>query len=238
MAETKSSGLLQAIYDLIGIPWLMVLNLWNHFWNLGIWIGEIRRYYADALLRRADLMWMVEYSLSSPFTLSRKAREEAGLAADLTVYGETPWTTLERVCEALKLGPDDMFVDLGAGTGRTLLFVHYRFGARALGYELVPRFVEKFAWLQHRLGLATIVEMRAQNWFDADLSQGTAFFLVGSCYSDDHLEIARKKLAELPAGSRIASVSYPIAGDAFEPLGDFVSAFSWGSGTVYLQRRR
>lgn len=229
--------LLKGLWAWLEWPWLVFLNLWNHLWNFGLWLTEIRRFYRDPALRRADRLWMVEYGLSDPFALSRKATQQADLDTDLTVYGETPWTTLERVCRALELTAEETFVELGAGTGRNLLFVCYRFQARAVGYELIPRFVEKFTWLRQRLQLTQRVEMHAQNWFDAELD-GQVLFLVGSCYSDAHLERANQKLAGLAPGTRVASVSYPLDTVCFEGLGSFRAPFSWGMGTVYLQIRR
>lgn len=229
------------LHGLLELPWLMLLNLWNHLWNFALWIGEIRRYYGNGRLLKADLLWMIEYGFSSPFTLSRKATQREGLPEDLTVYGETPWTTLALICDSVKLAPGERFVDLGAGTGRNLLFVHYAYGARALGFELVPRFVEKFAWLQHHLQLAGVVELRQQNWLDEPLSGDSAtdvFCLVGSCYSDAHLDQAARRLAELPAGTRVVTVSYALPPAQFALEHEQGAAFSWGKGTIYFQRRR
>lgn len=234
--SNRQKSFWHALLGVIEIPWLMVLNVWNHFWNFGIWTLEIRRYYRNPFLMKADWLWMLEYGLKSPFTLSRQATEQAGLPDDLTVYGETPWTTLEKVCEAVKLGTDDVFVELGAGTGRNLLFVHYWYGARAVGYELVPRFVEKFSWLQKHLLLEGVADLHLANWFDENLA-GSVFFLVGSCYSDEHLEQATAKLLELEVESRVVTVSYPLTDPGFELLESFSAPFSWGIGTVYVHKR-
>lgn len=221
-------------------PWLLVLNLGNHFWNFGLWLQEIRRYYGHVLLSRADLLWMLEYGWHSPFALSQRAQREGHLPADLLVYGETPWPTLERICDALALQNHELFVDLGCGTGRNLVFVHHWYGARSRGYELVPRFVAKFRWLQQRLKLTERVEMRQANWLErpvAELAEGQAFLLVGSCYDDHHLQLATRHLSHLPVGTRLATVSYPLHDPAFERLSEFRAPFSWGWGTVYIQRR-
>lgn len=222
-------------------PWLVVLNLANHFWNFGLWLLEVRRYYGHILLSRADLLWMLEYGLHSPFVLSQRAQRAGDLPADLLVYGETPWSTLEQICDALALQSHELFVDLGCGTGRNLLFVYHWYGARSRGYELVPHFVAKFRWLQQRLKLKGRVDMRQANWLDcplAELAEGQAFLLVGSCYDDAHLAKATQRLAQLPEGTRLATVSYPLNDPAFERLHDFRAPFSWGWGTVYIQRRR
>ena len=217
----------------IELPWLVLLNLWNHFWNLGLYFQEVRRFYSGALLK-ADLFWMLEYGLKSPFSISRQATREQALEPDLTVYGETPWTTLETVCQVVNLKASDHFVELGCGTGRNLLFLNYRYACKITAYELIPRFVEKFSWLQQRLGLHRI-DVRNANWFDADL-QGDVFFLVGSCYSDQHLLQAQQKLADLPVGTRIVTVSFPLEGAPFRLLNSWQAPFSWGKGTLYYHR--
>lgn len=215
----------------------MVINAINHFWNFGLWLREIQRFYRNGHLMRADLLWMLEYALKSPFTISRQATQGQQIPSDLSVYGETPWTTLAQICDAVGLQPGEVFVDLGAGTGRNLLFVHYWYGAQAVGYELIPRFVEKFNWLKKHLHLTKIVEIYEKNWFEINL-KGDVFLLVGTCYSDFHLQIAQKKLSELPVQTRIVTVSYPLDAAYFDLLRSFEAPFSWGSGTVYIQHRR
>lgn len=185
---------------------------------------------------KADLFWMLEYGFKSPFELSRKATKSHNLPGDLTVYGETPWTTLEQIAQKICLSAQDVFVDLGCGTGRTLLFMHYQHGCRVRGYELIPEFVRSFQWLSHRLELGSSAEIYQESWFDADLSGGTVFFLVGSCYDDQHVLKAEQKLRRVPVGSQIVSVSYPISGKNIVLQESFEASFSWGIGTVYIQQ--
>lgn len=180
---------------------------------------------------------MLEYLWHSPFTLSRKATREYGLPEDLTVYGETPWTTLETICRTVALTPEDVFVELGFGTGRNLLFVPLYFHCRAIGFEMIPAFVERMPWLLHSNHLTQSVTIYAQNWLEADLSEGSVFFLVGTCYNDRHLQQATHKLREVPAGARIITVSWPLLDPAFCLLTQKELPFSWGRGTVYFHQR-
>lgn len=218
---------------LLEIPWLLLVGWGNHFWNLGLWLQEIRRYYWLWPVAKADIYWMLEYGFRSPFAISRKATRKGDLPSDLTVYGETPWPTLEKICEAAQLRSEQLFVDLGCGTGRTLLFVSLWYGCNTLGYEIIERFVDKFAWLQHKLKLKTQARMKNENWLDVEL-EGDVFLLVGSCYSDAHLAEATTKLQALPPGKVVVSVSYAIEG--LERINEFEAPFSWGKGTVYVQR--
>jgi SAM-dependent methyltransferase len=222
---------------LIELPWLLLLNLWNNFYTFRIWLDEIKHYYRYPPLIQADILWMLDYAWTTPFVLSRKATQKEKLPEDLTVYGETPWTSLEIICKEVNLNAKDVFVELGCGTGRNLLFVPLMFDCKAQGYELVQRFVDKLQWLLHANQLKQTVSVFCQNWFEADLSSGSVFFLVGTCYSDSHLETANQKLLETQSGSRIVTVSWPLPDPQFELISQKELDFSWGKGTVYFQRR-
>lgn len=226
--------LLRALWT---IPGLILLNWANHFWNFWLWLGEIRAFYADWHLMQADLLWMLNYGLQSPFTLSRQALQTEALPDDLSVYGETPWTTLARIAEAAGLQAGDQVIELGCGTGRTLLFFYYALGCKVRGYELVPAFVARFERLHRQLKLGSDVQILQQNWFDADLSAGQFFLLVGTCYSDDSLRQALHCLEQIRPGAVVASVSYPLRSVAFKPVQILELPFSWGRGTVYLQEK-
>lgn len=54
-------------------------------------------------------------------------------------YEPSPWRTLRLVLSTDEVGPEDVFIDIGAGKGRALLeaAVHYDFG-RVIGLELSP----------------------------------------------------------------------------------------------------
>lgn len=223
---------------LLEFPWLLLLNFWNHFYTFWHWLQEVYHYYRFPPLLKADLIWMLEYLWRTPFALSRKATQEQNLPEDLTTYGETPWTTLETICREIHLQPEDIFVELGFGTGRNLLFIPLYFHCRAIGFELIPAFVNKMPWLLHSNHLTQSVTIYAQNWLEADLSQGSVFFLVGTCYSDEHLQQATQKLREVSPGARIVTVSWPLTDSAFKLLHQKELPFSWGRGTVYFHQRQ
>lgn len=179
---------------------------------------------------------MRAYGLQNPFRLSAQAtRQLEDAHADLTVYGETPWTTLARMAAAVGLQPGEHFVELGAGMGRNLLWMSHYARAQATGFELIPAFVERFQSLACR-GTAV---MHQQNWFDVDLTalQGDVFLLVGTCYDDRHRKTANACLQQVPAGTRIITVSYALSAQHFLLTSSFEAAFSWGKGTVFVHTR-
>lgn len=225
------------LWPLFEWPYLVLLNLWNHFYNFGIYLQEIIGFYRYPLLLKMDLVWMWMYALQSPFTLSGQATRLQALPADITVYGETPWITMARILEEIPMQKDDVFYELGCGTGRNLLFVHGYSGLPVVGFELVPAFVARLKKLCQHLGIETGVRVYQQNWFDADLRAGTIFFLVGTCYSDETIAKAEKALRHIQPGAWVISTSYALDVPGLKLIQTMKLPFSWGYGTVYIQQK-
>ena len=212
------------------------VQLGNALWVFWLYARDVAAFYHCRPLRQADLRLMKAYGLHSTFRLSAQAtRSMPEDQADLTVYGETPWCTLARIAEAVALQPGEHFVELGAGTGRNLLWAYYYAQAQVTGYELVPAFVERFQTVKQN----TVLPLYKKNWFEADLKAlaGDVFLLVGTCYDDRHRQQAYVCLRQLPRGKRVVTISYPLPSADFVLLRSFVSAFSWGKGTVFVHER-
>lgn len=212
------------------------VQLANALWVFWLYFRDVVAFYHCQPLRQADLRLMKAYGLQSTFGLSAQAtRSMPEDQADLTVYGETPWRTLARIAEAVALQPGEHFVELGAGTGRNLLWAHYYAQARVTGYELIPAFVERFNSLKN----AQALPLYEKNWFEADLKAlaGDVFLLVGTCYDDRHRQRANICLRQLPPGKRVVTISYALPVSDFVLLCSFVAAFSWGKGTVFVHKR-
>lgn len=63
-------------------------------------------------------------------------REDFSLHKDMVSYQPTPYGRLEKMLTYLKLTSEDIFVDLGCGKGRTVLFVALRKVKKVVGVEL------------------------------------------------------------------------------------------------------
>jgi SAM-dependent methyltransferase len=77
----------------------------------------------------------------------------------------------------LQLEHDDLFVDLGCGHGRVLLYGALTTGARFRGIELVERRVSQARDAVERLGLEKRVDVHRANALDAELSDATVLYL-------------------------------------------------------------
>src|SRR6266567_4821055 len=73
----------------------------------------------------------------------------------------TPQTIVERMLEAGRVKPGEMVYDLGSGDGRIVIMAAQKFGARAVGVELLPDIARRARERVQTLGLAdrvTIIE--------------------------------------------------------------------------------
>ncbi len=82
--------------------------------------------------------------------------------------------------DALRLGPQDLFVDIGSGLGRVVFLAHLLTGARAHGVELQAHLVEASRRKARALGLDRAVTFTHANAADLELD-GTCFFLYAPC---------------------------------------------------------
>ena len=77
--------------------------------------------------------------LDASVPASEKAMINAIGGSSAATYGEITTLGFAQLAHRLKLGPDDVFADLGSGTGKTVLQAASEFGAsRAWGVELSP----------------------------------------------------------------------------------------------------
>lgn len=100
----------------------------------------------------------------------------AGLAEEMVFYQPTPARHVFEVLERTGLGERDVLVDLGSGLGQVPLLAATCTGARCVGIEWEPAYVEcaRRRARALRLGRVDFVQSDARA---ADLSSGTVFYL-------------------------------------------------------------
>jgi SAM-dependent methyltransferase len=136
--------------------------------------------------------------------------QKFGTAENLAPYIPTPEAIVVRMLEAGHVRPDDVVYDLGSGDGRVVIMAAQRFGARAVGVEILPDLCRKATQRIHALGLSDRVQMMEDSVFHVDLSPAsvvTMFFLTSS---NERLKPNLEKY--LKTGSRVVSNEFPIRG--------------------------
>ncbi|VFR45284.1 hypothetical protein BER2_4309 [plant metagenome] len=125
--------------------------------------------------------------LSSPLHASAQATQasaqEETFAPQLGRHGKdvmwlpTPDALAERLMRMAGLGPQDIFVDLGAGDGRVSIAAARDFQAQALGVEFDPQMVAVSQRNAREAGVADRARFIEGDIFKADFSQANIVFM-------------------------------------------------------------
>jgi len=136
-----------------------------------------------------------------------------------------------------ELKPGEVFYDLGAGDGRTVIMAAQEFGARAVGIELREDLAKKALQTVYQLGLQDRVTILHSNLFDVDISPADVVFLYLTTSANE--KVKPKLEAELKPGARVVSHDYEIVGWKPVKVEEFCENPSLGypSHTLYLYRK-
>jgi len=122
----------------------------------------------------------------------------------------SPLPVIRRMLVLAELKPGEVFYDLGAGDGRTVIMAAQEFGARAVGIELREDLAKKALQTVYQLGLQDRVTILHSNLFDVDISPADVVFLYLTTSANE--KVKPKLEAELKPGARVVSHDYEIVG--------------------------
>lgn len=114
--------------------------------------------------------------LGEIFAFAEPADAIAPLEPEMVFYQPTPVRHVFDLVERVGITEADVFVDLGSGLGHVPMLVSILTGARCIGVERDPVYVELARRSAASLRLDR-VSFLAQDVREADLSRGTAFYL-------------------------------------------------------------
>ena len=123
-------------------------------------------------------------------------------AQDEVPFVVTPDNVTLAMLELAKVGPKDYVIDLGSGDGRIVIVAAKKFGAKALGVELVPELVRKSRESAKKAGVAKRAEFREQDLFKTDLAPATVITMY--LLPEVNLQL-RPSILALKPGTRIVS---------------------------------
>src|SRR5215471_16448921 len=136
--------------------------------------------------------------------------QKFGPAENLGPAIPTPQGVVERMLEAARLKAGEMVYDLGSGDGRIVIMAAQKYGARAVGIELIPDLCTKARERVISLGLGDRVRIIEGSALRVDLSPAdvvTMFFLTGS---NDRRRPTLER--QLRTGARVVSNEFPVRG--------------------------
>ncbi len=155
----------------------------------------------------------------NPYRICRKFLEKRG-AENVYAYGETPFSTYQRIVAECGIGRDDVWVELGAGRGKGCFWLRHFVGCRVVGVEWVPLFVG-VAKAIRRLFRMDGMQFEKGDLGEVDLTGATVVYLYG---------VER----EVPAGVKVITVSEPLEG--YEVIKSFWVRYPWGRTRAFLQK--
>ena len=112
---------------------------------------------------------------------------------------------IRAALQLVKLQPDEVLYDLGAGDGRVLIIAAKEFNAKAVGLEVGP--VQcMLIWLRIFLGgLSKLAIIKLANFYKTDLSDADVVFIYAT--SQELLKLAPHLERQMKPGSRLVSIS-------------------------------
>jgi SAM-dependent methyltransferase len=152
------------------------------------------------------------------------------LHPDSQGYETVSYPAIWAILDSLKLQPDDTVLDLGCGKGRVICCAARLNVQRVIGVEINPRHVrtaqENSRRLRGRKAKIDIFEGLAQ---EADISEGTAYFLFNPFGSSTLREVVARIEACAVRRSRPTRIAYvvPKWGDVLDGAGWLERYESW-----------
>lgn len=111
-------------------------------------------------------------------------------------YAPAPTGAILDVVDCAPVEASDVFIDIGAGLGHVTNVVSFLTGARAIGVEIEPAFVER-ARRQARALCLERAHFECIDAFDFDFSGGNVFFLFAPFPKEDTRALLEEKIRPL-----------------------------------------
>jgi SAM-dependent methyltransferase len=157
------------------------------------------------------------------------------------IYGTTPWLTLLELTRELTFAPDEVFVELGCGTGHFCFFMQQVYSIRAIGLETLNTFVGRAKQIMCELsGPPHQLDLSQLQFFNLDLktfnfSRGSFFYTTWTCFAPEtRATIQQKFIRDCQPGARLLVISHAAEDPRLKLLRESRHLFSWGWDTARL----
>ena len=127
-------------------------------------------------------------------------------SGQLAPFDPAPQEVVERMLKLVGLRHNDVLYDLGAGDGRMAIAAAKKYGVKAVGFEIDPGLAKLARENVRKQGVENLVEIRQQDFLNAELSPASVVTLYLSY--DGNLALRPKLLGELKAGARVVSYTF------------------------------
>ncbi|MGH7854964.1 MAG: SAM-dependent methyltransferase [Candidatus Binatia bacterium] len=122
----------------------------------------------------------------------------------------TPIEVVDKMLELAEVKKSDVIYDLGSGDGRIVIRAAKKYGARAVGIEMDQLLLQKARQDAKAAGVSHLVEFRAEDALQTDLSRATVVTLYMLPWFNEKMKPNLKK--HLKPGARIVAHDFGIEG--------------------------
>ncbi len=225
----------------ISTPFLILQRLGFYFSNwcysLFVYSAEWLRFIGYRRLLQVDRELFKHYFNPNQFwiALTEGLKVERPETLYRLTYGETTWFGIHAMLKQVDAKADDIFYDLGCGTGRNVFFAAIVYGMKAVGVDLLSSFVNYASQTAQENQLAN-AHFRQQNIFETPLAEASIVFVTANCYDQQTMPLLVKRLEDLKPGAHVISTHRSIPSPRLKQVHNQLLPFSWGVDRVYYQQ--
>lgn len=196
-------------------------------------VQVIFRYYKNKRFLLADSTLFFLYLFSNPYRISRKFLQKKG-AENIYAYGETPLTTLEKIVRAFGVSPENKWLDLGSGRGRSCFWISEFWGCQTRGIEWIPQFASRACQIAKRIPSCR-AKFQNDSIQNVDFSWPDVVYLCGTCMSEKEIESILIPMQSLKNGAKVITITEPLKHPSYWLIQSIPVSFIWGETEAYLQ---
>ena len=185
-------------------------------------ISTLFLYYKSPKFALIDLTFGLIALFINPYRVCRKFLQRKG-EKNIYAYGETPYSSYQKIAEECGIGPNDTIFELGSGRGKGCFWLNHFTGCKVIGVEWVPTFIF-FARMIKAIFRVKGVHFIKDEITAIDPTEATVIYLYGL--------YPALKIAE---GVKIITTGEPLEG--YRIVKQFWIRFPWGRTTAFLQER-
>lgn len=180
----------------------------------------IRRYYTSPKFALIDLTFAFFALFANPYRTCRKFLQKKK-QENIYGYGETPYATYERIVEQCEIGPNDIWLEMGAGRGKGCFWLSHFVKCKVIAIEWVPQFVYIARFIKALFKMNDI-SFELNDMEKVSLPQATVLYLYGPWPN-----------LEIPPNTKVIAISEPLQG--MKVIKSFWVRYPWGRTAAFLQ---
>lgn len=197
---------------------------------------QVRKFRKHHQITSKSLIFHDLYRDTNGFLLSKEARADHNDSALL--YGEIAFEPFSALLSTIKPKCDDIFIDLGAGTGKACLCALLVFPIqKAIGIECLEPLYQAACNIQKKAptDIKSKLYFEYDDFLNIDISMGTIIFINGTGFFGETWErIALFLSNSLDPGTRVILTSKILPATHFRLLRKTVCPMSWGAAHIQV----